>query len=70
MSVTYSTIGEITIGQNLIADGKTYKYIRNSVHPDLGGVKVFQNEQGENRLFQKSKDSQRVLVRSLNTFEL
>ena len=70
MEVPYSTIGEITIGQNLIADGKTYKYIRNSVHPDLGGVKVFQSDNGENRLFQKSKDSQRVLVRSLNTFEL
>ena len=65
-----STIGQITIGQNLIADGKTYKYIRNSVHPDLGGVKVFQNDNGENRIFPKSKDSQRVLVRSLNTFEL
>lgn len=70
MSVEYSTIGNIEIGNYLIADGKKYKYIRNSAHPDLGSVKVFQNEQGENRLFSKSKNTQRVLVRSFNTFEL
>jgi hypothetical protein len=78
MSVNYSTIGEMTIGQRLIADRKIYRYEKNISHPTLGFVRVFmqveeeadKNGHRENRLFPKSKDSQRVLVRSLNTFEL
>lgn len=70
MENIYKTIGDIEIGQKLIAGGKIYQYIRNSSHPDLGGVKVFQSEAGENRLFSKSKDNQMVIVRGANLFEI
>lgn len=66
----YSTIGNIQIGQFLISEGNMYKRIKDSCHPTKGCVKVFETLTGQRLLFEKSKDNQRVLCVTLNSFEL
>lgn len=70
MKATYSTIGNIQIGQYLMANGMRYYRTKNSAHPSLGGVMVFEAPTGERMIFPKSKESQRVLVRDAQTFEI
>lgn len=66
----YATIADIMIGHYLISNGVRYYRTRNSAHPSLGGVKVFESPSGERMVFPKSKDGQRVLIRDSQTFEL
>lgn len=66
----YATIKDIEINQYLTDNGQRFRRVKDSCHPTMGRVKVFEAPTGERRIFQKSKDDQRVLVIDSQTFAL